>query len=314
MSDRGRAAPAGGLGGLRAPEGVLRGILWMVATTLLMVCVTVIVRHVGTSVPSVQAAFLRYAFGVVLILPMMSALWRRPPSRRSLGIYSLRGLLHGLGVMLWFYAMARVPIAEVTALGYVAPLFVTVGAALFLGEKLHARRLVALGVGIFGAFVILRPGFQEIGLGQLAQLGAGPLFAASFLLAKGLTSRESPAVIVGMLSIFCTLALAPGALLQWQTPDWSQVGWLALTAVFATGGHYTMTRAFAAAPITVTQPVSFLQLVWASVLGIALFGEPVDPFVILGGGIVVAAATFISHREAMAARRPVTPTAAATKL
>ena len=119
--------------------------------------------------------------------------------------------------------------------------------------------------------------------------------------------------IVAMLSLFCTLLLLPGALLHWRDPTLEEVLWLSLTAVVATTGHYTLTRAFAAAPLTVTQPLGFLQLVWATVLGVTLFGEALDPFVLLGGGIVVAAASYISHREAAAARRMRTPPAVATK-
>ena len=215
--------------------------------------------------------------------------------------------------MLWFYAMARIPIAEVTALGYTAPIFVTLGAAIFFGETLHLRRIMAVVTGFAGAMIIIRPGFQEISSGQLAQLAAAPLFACSFLLAKGLTRDNSPTLIVGMLSLFCTLTLLPGAVLQWRNPTLEEVLWLSLTAVFATAGHYTMTRAIAAAPLTVTQPVGFLQLVWAALLGLAVFGEALDPYVILGGGIVVAAVTYISHREAVAARQAHTPPAVATK-
>jgi drug/metabolite transporter (DMT)-like permease len=116
-----------------------------------------------------------------------------------------------------------------------------------------------------------------------------------------------------MLSIGCTLTLLPGAVIHWTNPTLEETAWLALTAVFATTGHYTMMRAFRAAPLTVTQPVQFLQLVWATTLGVVAFGEPVDPFVLVGGGIVVGAATFISHREARAARAQTTPPAVATK-
>jgi drug/metabolite transporter (DMT)-like permease len=297
----------------RIPDRTLVGIGWMVVTTVLFVCVTCIVRYLGSDIPAVEAAFIRYAIGLALILPVFRSLRRDRPRPALMARFVLRGLVHGGGVMLWFYAMARIPIAEVTALSYTSPIFVTIGAALFFGERLHLRRIAAVVIGFLGAMVILRPGFQEISSGQLAQLCAAPLFACSFLLAKGLTREASPALIVGMLSLFCTLALLPGAVLQWRPPALEEVAWLGLTAVFATAGHYTMTRAFRSAPITVTQPVGFLQLVWAALLGMALFGEALDPYVFLGGGIVVAAATYISHREAMAARRPETPPAVATK-
>lgn len=297
----------------RTPDRTLIGIGWMLITTLLFVAVTGIVRYLGSDIPAVEAAFIRYAIGLALVLPAFAPLVRNRPAAAAMRRFALRGLVHGVAVMLWFYAMARIPIAEVTALGYTAPIFVTLGAALFFGEKLHLRRIVAVATGFAGAMIVLRPGFQEISSGQIAQLAAAPLFAASFLLAKGLTRDFSAALIVAMLSLFSTLTLLPGAILQWREPTLEEVAWLGLTAVFATAGHYTLTRAFAAAPLTVTQPVGFLQLVWAALLGMVIFGEALDPFVFLGGGIVVAAVTYISHREAVAARRMRTPPAVATK-
>ena len=295
-------------------DATLRGIGWMVLTGIMFVCVTVIVRHLGSDMPAIEAAFIRYAIGLVLISPVFLRLKRSPIEWADMKLHVGRGIVHGVGVMLWFYAMARIPIAEVTALGYTSPIFVTIGAALFLGERLQMRRIAAVLAGLLGTFIILRPGFQEIGLGQMAQLLAAPFFAASFILAKLMTKRTDPAVIVGMLSIGCTLVLLPGAIWQWRTPTSEEVFWLAMTAVFATAGHYTLTQAFKATPITVTQPISFLQLVWAAILGIILFGEALDPMVILGGAVIVGAATYISHRELVAARKGVTPPAPATKV
>lgn len=157
-------------------------------------------------------------------------------------------------------------------------------------------------IGFAGVLVILRPGFETISLGQLAQIVATPLFAASFLLAKRLTDDEEPAIIVAMLAVFCTLTLLPGAILQWRPPTAEEVAWLALIAVLATAGQYALTRAFKAAPITVTQPASFMQLITATLLGIIVFDERLDPFVFAGAGIIVVAATYIGHRELLAVR------------
>jgi len=297
----------------RTPDRALVGVGWMLLSTLLFVGVTGIVRYLGAAIPAPEAAFIRYAVGLLLVLPALRPVLRHWPRGRLLGRFALRGLVHGIGVTLWFYAMARIPIAEVTALGYTAPIFVTLGAAFFFGEKLYVRRILAVVAAFAGAMVILRPGFHEISSGQIAQLIAAPMFAASYLLAKGLTRDQGSALIVGMLSLGCTITLLPGALLQWRQPTLEEVGWLSLTAAVATTGHYCLTRAIQAAPLTVTQPVGFLQLVWATILGVAAFGEPVDPYVLLGGGIVVAAITYISHREAAAARRLRTPPAVATK-
>lgn len=299
--------------GEQSGDGILAGIGWMVLTTFCFVAVTGIVRYVGSDIPASQAAFIRYVFGALIFLPFLGRIFSGLPTGRVAGLHVMRGLVHGVAVMLWFFAMARIPIAEVTALGYTSPIFVALGAAIFFGERLHLRRIAAVAAALIGALVILRPGFEQISVGQLAQLGAAPMFAGSFLLAKRLTETEDPLVIVVMLSFMCTLVLLPGAILNWTEPSYAEIFWLALTAVFATLGHYTMTRAFRAAPLTVTQSVGFLQLVWAALLGVVAFGEPIDPFVVLGAGIVVAAATFISHREAIAAQKIKTPPMNATK-
>ena len=147
-------------------------------------------------------------------------------------------------------------------------------------------------------------------------LRAGAMAAHSPIMAAVQRHAAQGGMVLGICNGFQMLleaGLLPGALMQWRDPTWNEVGWLALTAAFATAGHYTLTRAFRAAPLTVTQPIGFLQLVWAALMGVLIFGEAVDPFVFIGGGVVVAAATYISHREASAARRTRTPPAVATK-
>jgi drug/metabolite transporter (DMT)-like permease len=295
-------------------SSTVRGIAWMVVSGLLFVFVTGIVRHLGSDIPAVEAAFIRYAFGLVLLGPVLIRVLRARPKAAMVGFHAVRGFVHGFGVILWFYSMARIPIADVTAIGYTAPIFVTIGAAIFLGETLHLRRIAGVVIGFAGTLVIVRPGFETVSSGQLAQLAAAPLFAASYIIAKKMTAREDPLVIVGMLSLFVTLTLLPGALLSWRQPTLEEALLLGLTACFATAGHYALTRALRAAPITVTQPIGFLQLVWATIVGVTVFGEPVDVWVVAGGAIIVAAATYISHREAVAARVAVTPPATATKV
>lgn len=281
----------------------LRGILWMVLAGMLFVAVTVTVRHLGSDMPAVEAAFIRYVFGLVLLTPVLLRIrWRRITAKNA-RLYLFRGLVHGLAVMLWFYAMARIPIAEVTAIGYTTPIFTSIGAIVLFGERIHFRRFMAIVIGFIGTLIILRPGVVSIEIGSLAQLVAAPCFAASFLLAKKLTNTEQSSDILAMLSIFCTLALLPGALMQWRTPEVSELGWLLLVAIIATAGHYALTRSFAHAPLTVTQPYAFLQLVWALAFGYLLFAEVPDVWVCVGGAIIIAAVTYLTHREAMAARR-----------
>jgi len=285
----------------------------MLVTGLFFIMVTALVKYMGPRLPAAEAAFLRYAIGLVFLIPVMGSLRAAHLTRRQWSLFGLRGICHAFGVILWFFAMTRIPIAEVTAMNYLAPIYVTLGAAVFLGERLALRRIVAVIMGLAGAAIILRPGFREVSTGHIAMLIAAVVFAGSYLLAKILADEVRPAVVVAMLSVFVTLGLAPFAIPVWIMPTGQELLILCAVAVFATAGHYTMTLAFAAAPVTVTQPVTFLQLVWATALGAVAFSEPVDIWVILGGFLILSSVTFITWREATL-KREITPNSNATKV
>ncbi|NRA98806.1 MAG: DMT family transporter [Rhodobacteraceae bacterium] len=284
----------------------------MLATGILFVGVNAIVKHVGSELPATQSAFLRFVFGLVFLLPTIGVLFRTRIDRGSLRLFGIRGAVHTVAVILWFFSMARIPMAEVTAMNYLAPVYVTVGAALFLGERLAMRRILAVGVAILGVLIILRPGFREIEAGHIAMLGTAFFMGCSYLIGKRVSGAFDPAIIVWMLSITVTLGLLPFAIAVWVPPTWEQVGWMFLVAGFATAAHYTMTLAFQAAPVNVTQPVTFLQLVWASLVGWLLFNELPDIWVFVGGALIIAAISYIAIREAQL-RRSVTPQPEATK-
>ena len=193
--------------------------------------------------------------------------------------------------------------AEVTAIGYLTPVVVTVAAAIFLGERLQARRLIAVVVGFIGVLIILRPGFQSISAGQLALLGTTPLFALSFIMTKKLTETDSNTVIVAVLSFICTVTLFFPAVFSWSHVSMREYVLLFLTACCATLGHFTLTQALRYAPITALQPVTYLQLIWATLLGVLLFGDVIDFYVVLGGAVLVLSTTYIAHRESVIAKK-----------
>ncbi|SCY01348.1 Threonine/homoserine efflux transporter RhtA [Paracoccus tibetensis] len=292
----------------------LVGIGWMVATGLCFVAVNAIVRSLDGAVPAPQAAFIRFLFGLVFLFPVIWASLRGGFPRGTWGLFGLRGALHVVAVIAWFYAMSRITVAEVTAIGFLNPIIVTIGAALFMGERLALRRIAAIAVAMLGAMIVLRPGLRVIDPGHLSQVLASVAFGASYLVAKRLSERVPASVVVAMMSLTVAVGLAPLAWAVWVPPTLAQVLWLGLVAVFATAGHYTMTRAFAAAPLTVTQPVTFLQLIWAALVGVLVFAEPLDPWVILGGALMIGAICYITWREARLRGAAQTPPPEAAKV
>lgn len=279
----------------------------MLATTLAFVGVNGIVRHLGTDLPAAQSAFIRFGFGLVFLVPALVA---SRATRLPEGIWRLflwRGVLHVAAVIFWFWAMARVPVAEMAAIGFLNPVIVLVIAGLLLGEGLGKGRVVSVLVALAGALVVLRPGLREVSPGHLSQLAATVCFAVSYIFAKRLSGMAPPSVVVGVLSVTVAAGLLPIALWVWEPVSLVQLAWLAGVAALATLGHYTMTRAFRAAPLAVTQPVTFLQILWATILGATVFGEAVDGFVILGGALIVGAVSLNTWAEARKGRIPPQP-------
>jgi|TARA_B110000259_G_scaffold98417_1_gene113652 drug/metabolite transporter (DMT)-like permease len=269
----------------------------MVITTILFVAVTASVRFLDGEVPAPQAAFMRYLIGTLLLTPALISLIKVKPNRSLMKKFLLRGVVHSIGVTLWFYAMSVMPVAEVTAIGFLTYIFVSIGACLFLNEKLHKHRLTAIVISFIGALIILRPGFKEIGNGQIGMLIATIVFTLSYLIAKIVSKERSSAEIVAMLSLFTTIFLIPTAIYSWEPLSIKALVVLTFTAVIATLGHITMTKAIKSAPMVVTQPILFLQLVWASMVGLFIFDENFDPFVILGGTVIMICVCYVSYRE-----------------
>jgi len=273
------------------------GIMWMVLTTILFVGVTATVRYLEGEVPAPQAAFLRYAIGTLLLTPSLITLIKIKPNKPLMSKFLLRGLVHSFGVTLWFYAMSVMPVAEVTAIGFLTYIFVSIGACIFLKEKLHKHRITAVIISFVGALIILRPGFKVIESGQLGMLMATVVFTASYLIAKIVSKERSSSEIVAMLSVFTTIFLIPSAIYSWEPISLEALLILAFTALIATIGHITMTQAIKAAPMVVTQPILFLQLVWASMVGLFLFDEQFDLYVIIGGTVIMICVCYVSYRE-----------------
>lgn len=280
-------------------QNPLEGVAWMLGSGLSFVGVNSIVRGLGADIPAAQSAFIRFAFGVVFLLPVLPGLWRKGLPNGALSLSLWRGAVHVAAVLFWFYAMARIPMAQVTAIGYLNPVILLIAGAFFLGERLSFRRGIAVALALCGTLIVLRPGVQEVTLGHLSQICAAISFAGSYLFAKRLSALVPASTVVALMSLTVTIGLLPLALWVWVPVSIVHLAGLAVVALLATAGHYMMTRAFRVAPMTVTQPVTFLNLVWAALAGSLIFAEPVDLWVLLGGGLIISAISWVTFAERM---------------
>ncbi|MGD9878751.1 MAG: DMT family transporter [Reyranella sp.] len=278
----------------------LRGILWVAVSGVLFALLNVFTLIPAEHLNSYVMAFLRYLFGALFLLPIILRLgvYRSFHSRR-VPLHIFRGALHTSGMMLWFIGLPLITLAEITALGFTGPIFVTIGAALFLGEDVRLRRWIAVAVGFAGAMIIIRPGFGEIGIGALCVLASTPIFSASNLMSKALARTDSANTIVIWQNAVIVVCAAPFALAFWQTPYWTDLLWFMAAGLCGTLGHICQQRGYQLADITLLQPIGFLSLIWNTLMGFFLFTQKPDVWTFVGAAVIFSSAMYISHREAV---------------
>jgi drug/metabolite transporter (DMT)-like permease len=276
----------------------LRGLMWSTSAGLLFVVLNTLMRGLATSLEPFETQFLRYVFGLVVLLPMVlrggvAAYWPRNVTGQF-----VRGGVHTMGLVLWFIAIPHITIADTTAIGFTGPIFIMLGAVLVFKEPMRWERWVAAAMGFAGVLVVVGPKLAGSGgWYTLVMLGSSPIFAASFLITKALTRYEKPSVIVLWQAISVAALSLPLALLHWQWPTAAQWFAFLVCGMLGSAGHYCLTRSYAAADISATQSVKFLDLVWATTAGWLVFADVPSSSTLIGGTVICASTLWIAHRE-----------------
>jgi len=225
----------------------VRGLMWSAASGMLFCILNATMRGLTQHLPPMQSQFLRYVFGLLVMLPLV---WRaglaayRP---HNLPGQFTRGAVHTLGLICWFLALPHLPLADTTAIGFTGPLFIMIGAWLFLREPMHWDRWLATAIGFIGVLIVVGP---KLGLGpggsgggwHLLMLASAPVFSASYLITKTLTRTENTGVIVVWQALSVTLFSLPAALWVWQWPTPWQWLAFAVCGLLGSSGHYCLTR------------------------------------------------------------------------
>ena len=284
----------------------LRGFLLALAAGVVFQCLNVTVKQLVHELPAMQVAWMRWIAGLMCIGPFMLMRGSAPLNTGALRLHGLRATLHASGYALWYYAVGMIPVATTAALGFTGPIFVTLGAALLLGERVRQARWAGVLAGFVGVLVILRPGIggADVGLGAWLMLASVPLIAGSNLVAKVVAGRDTPAQVVFWQSLFALILFAPAGLWFWQAPTATQLGLALLMGVFGTGGYVLMTAAYRLLDISALQPLAFLGIVWASLFDVLVFGRTAEPWTYVGATVVVAATTLIALYESGQKKAP----------
>jgi drug/metabolite transporter (DMT)-like permease len=278
----------------------LRGILWVGMSGMLFALLNVFTLIPSQHLNPYVMAFMRYFFGTLMLIPIVVKLGLHRAMRTDrLPLHLTRGAIHAGGMFLWFIGLPLTTLASVTALGFTGPIFVTIGAALFLGEKVRMRRWMAVMVGFAGAMIIIRPGVGDLGYGAVCILISTPLFSISNIVSKALASTESANKIVIWQHLSIVLFAFPVALYFWETPAWSDLVWFIAAGLCGTLGHLCQQSGYQLADITLLQPIGFVSLLWNALLGYFLFFQQPDVWTFVGAAVIFASALYISHRESV---------------
>ncbi len=278
-------------------KSALLGCATMLVSTVFFASMHTTVRHLSEELHPFQIAFFRNFFGVLFLAPFILRHGGRLLHTNYINWHLLRAVINVVAMLLFFFALSITPLATVQALSFTAPLFTTVLAVLFLGEKVRLRRWAAIFAGFIGVLVILRPGFQPMQFGPLLVLGSAAIWAMTMVIIKRLSNTDSPLTITAYVTVFLTLLSLPPALWHWDWPVGVQWLWLVFCALTGTIGQLCVAKAFAFADTTVVLPFDFAKIIWGSALGYYIFGESVDTFTWVGAVIVFSGATYLAFRE-----------------
>lgn len=286
--------------GARAGATVLWAMAWMALGGLFLSTMNALMRASMAEVAPFQAQFVRYAFGTLLMLPWMMR--ARGPGLRlpsALGGQLWRGLAQTGALALFFLALPHLPLADATAILFTTPIVVLAGAALLLRERVTPARWIAACVGFVGVVIVVGPHFGQGGAGwwSIVMLASTPLFAAAFLITKVMTGRDDNQTIVFWQNVFVSAMTLPLAIPVWGPMSGGQWALLAFCGVLGTAAHLCFTVALSRADISAVQPMRFLDLLWASLLGIVMFGNTPALSALGGGAIILAATVWLARRE-----------------
>jgi len=280
------------------PSRVPRGFFLAVVSGVFFNFLNGSVKELATDMPPLYVAWGRWIAGIALIAPYL--LWRvglDGMRTHDMKLHCLRGLFHTPGYGLWYEAVVWLPLATMAALGFTGPIFVTLGAVLFLRETVHWRRWLGVAVGFAGMLVIVRPGVVEMNPGIVMMMLAVPLIAGSNLIAKVVSGRDKPAVVVLWQSVVGAICFTPLGIWFWQTPTLPQLGLFLAAGFFGTMGYFFITWAYRLLDISALQSITFLAIVWAALMDVAVWGKTADVWTFVGAAIIVASTTYIAHRE-----------------
>lgn len=275
----------------------MRAVVWMIGTLLSFSLMAVCARELSGEIATQQTLFFRSAIGLACISIILLASRERVKIQTNrLGLHTLRNIFHFAGQYGWFLGIGLLPLAEVFALEFTVPIWTLIVAAIALGERVTARKVVSILLGSLGVIVILQPGVAIINAASFIVLASAICYAISHTTTKSLSSSESA---VSILFYMCLIQLPIGLFLSissWVWPAGLQWVWLLIVGLTALSAHYCMANAMRYAEASTVVTLDFLRLPLIALVGVLLYSEQLE-FALLIGGLLMLAGNIVRLKQ-----------------
>ena len=285
---------------MTTPQNTKLGIWLMIATTLVFAAQDGISRHLGSTYNVTMVVMVRFWFFALFVIAMAARSdgGLRAAATSAYPWHQLaRGLILVAEIAVMMVGFVKLGLIEAHAVFASYPLLIAALSGPVLGEKVGWRRWTAILVGFLGILIILKPGGGVFSPWALVPLVASAMFALYGLLTRFVARKDSASVSFFWTGVVAAMAVTPFGLMQWAWMSPADWGWMAVLCCTAVLGHWLLIKAFAVAEASAIQPFAYLQLVWASAIGLFVFGETLRVNVAIGAGIVVAAGVFTLWRQ-----------------
>jgi drug/metabolite transporter (DMT)-like permease len=279
-------------------QSTLKAALWMGGSIASFLTMTVAGRAVLPGLDVFQLMEMRSVIGWFILLPLVLASGGFAAMRTRRPLQHIgRNVVHYGGQFAWLQALTMIPLAQLISIEFTTPIWGALLAVLFLGERMSARKVAAIMLGLVGVLVIVRPGATAINPGHLIMLAGAVGFGISVVMVKSLTRTDSVvAIIFWMLIIQSVIGLVP-AIAVWRTPTAEMWPWILLVSFTGMSSHFCMARALTYAEATVVMPMDFLRLPLSALIGFLLYSEGIDAFTAIGAAMILAGNLFNLQRR-----------------
>ena len=278
-----------------------KAIILNILSIVFFSIMVIFIRKASENLHILEVVFFRNLLAFIVMLPLLTSTGLAAIKMNNTKLFFMRGFFGAIGMLAGFTCLTLIPLAQATAISFSKPIFITIGATIFLGEIIKARRIAAIIIGIIGMLIIVQPGVNSLSFGIILAIIAALAHSINALIVKKLTLTDSPqAIVMWMVIILIPITFVP-AVTVWQWPSFETWLYLWGIAIVGTLAHFSWTKSYTMAEITSLESIEFIKLPIMALFGWIIFLEIPGTWTWIGGSIIFISTIYISRREAKAA-------------